>query len=162
VPEHFIDATQEIKSQIINRAAEQLMDTEHDIAALLENYAQYLNVSPRVIKRFANLFRFYRFMQTANLTSKINELQEHEIAQLAILSLRWPQLPRLIQWNTETDFFTGNTTIDRAIRLDTWFQTGNKNEGPKESCKWLYDDGLFSFIGTNNIKLARYVEVGVW
>ena len=53
----------EVKEQAIEVMAQKFTDKDEEIQKELERYARFLGTSPRTIKRFANLYRFYRFAQ---------------------------------------------------------------------------------------------------
>ena len=154
---HPVEVAQ-MRALIVTRAGESLNEINQQAMEMLSNYSQYVCISPRLIKRFVNAYRFYWSMKLATMGNGLNDLKEFEIAKMAIISIRWPQLLRLVQWTNEYDF--GDTCLKRAQKIDLDFiqkaHTSHKDEG----LKWLIDPMLSEFM--KDIKLERFVHAGAW
>lgn len=156
-------AAYDLQIVIIQKAFREFSFVTDDIESIVENYYEYLMSSPRVIKRFVNLFRFYR-----NFLVPLKAFENERIAQMVILSLRWPQLPRLIQWNVDMDLINAHGSLYRADFIDQKIQNTTTWEEMKNSVKdrvdykWMFEDGLHSYITKHHIQLRSFVEAGIW
>jgi hypothetical protein len=72
---------------------QRLRDDDPEVRAIVDAVAPWLDRNPREIKRFVNVFRFYVLIrqgrQEAGLTVP-DSLEQ--VAKLAVLAVRWPQL----------------------------------------------------------------------
>jgi hypothetical protein len=163
----------EIRKHIINKAGKLFEDDDNEIADVIYWYSNYLTASPRLIKRFANLYRFYRFIQFASLDKDFAKVKARDIAGWIVISIRWPQLVRCIQWDTENNYLHGATPLDRAKFFDsrisshplydTWVKS--IEEDYQDNIPWLKDPSLFEFIkniSTKSNKLQVAIQVGFW
>lgn len=104
-----IQLEQKAKQEATKKLVEKTKDSR-EIAKKVVEYSSYLSPSPREIKRFANLLRFYSIHQ--NLRNI--ELEQDEETPVAaslnalskwlIITLRWPRLVRWIQWGSDNTF----------------------------------------------------------
>jgi hypothetical protein len=72
-----------------------------DIVEQLQIYAPYLEDSPRGLKRFANLLRFYTAIQQLRIRDGLSYASTESLAKWLTISLRWPQFVRWLQWSQE-------------------------------------------------------------
>jgi len=163
----------EIRKHIINKAGKLFDDDDSEITDVIYWHSNYLTGSPRLIKRFVNLYRFYRFIQFASLDKSFANIKAKDIASWIIISIRWPRLVRCIQWNTEGNYLNGTTPQDRAKFFDekisdhSTFDSWAKSieEDYQNNIPWLKDPTLFDFIkniSTKDNKLQVAVQVGFW
>ncbi len=162
-----------MQERIIERAATEYDDNDPEVFDLIENLSEHVGSSPRSIKRFINLYRFYKFLQFTNRNSKLQQVSSIQIGQWIVFMIRWPQLVRAIQWNTESEFIRGDSALKRAKNFENlisrysiyseWeeFIVGTNNK----SIAWSKDFDLFNFIKickkTGN-KLENAVSMGIW
>jgi hypothetical protein len=162
-----------VQEQIIDKAAEIFEDNDSEFVEIIETYSKYVGNSPRMIKRFVNLYRFYRFMQFASSDKKLIDIDADSIGRWIVVIIRWPQLVRCIQWDTEKNFLNGSTPIERANYFESeinksaeftlWQEFINKSY--QDEMPWLEDRSLYDFIkntGNANNKLGRAIEAGFW
>lgn len=159
-----------LKETIVQKAAATFNDNDPEVRELIASLSDYLGDSPRSIKRFVNLYRFYRFLQFTRLNEKIEESNNIHLGQWITMMIRWPQLVRAIQWDTE-DFFTGQSPRERAEKFEAligsykdhaaWYTyiTDIKEQN------WLKDQELFIFLKyceLENNTLSGAVDAGIW
>jgi len=135
-----------------------------DIVQQLQVYAPYLEDSPRGLKRFANLLRFYTAIQQLRIRDGLPNASTESLAKWLTISLRWPQFVRWLQWSQEEHQLTvgskeGAETIqnqvhglaptEKARRIDTMLDELPPPPGEPEQVtsvfqeKWL--DKMKSF-----------------
>ena len=91
-----------------------------DIVQQLQVYAPYLEDSPRGLKRFANLLRFYPAIQQLRIRDGLPNASTESLAKWLTISLRWPQFVRWLQWSQEEHQLTvgskeGKETIRNQV-----------------------------------------------
>jgi len=162
-----------LKEQVVSRAAESFTDEDLDVEQMIEAYAGDLGSSPRAIKRFVNLYRFYRFMQFTGQSEKLADVDSITLGRWIMLSIRWPQLIRCIQWDTEKDFLSGHSPAQRAALFEqqllgveniaAWRQYLANQQ--LAAISWLADEQLFTFMHKTKGEegsLEQAVSVGFW
>jgi hypothetical protein len=161
-----------LKEQIIDKMANDYDDNDSEVLSLIEELSPTLGNSPRKIKRFVNLYRFYRFMQFSGQSKLLREVDAITLARWIVIMIRWPQLVRAIQWETDSEFITGLSSLERAKKVqdeinkapdyNTWQQKFKTKNG--ESPHWIVDSTLFHFVRTKNEThfLQKPVELGMW
>lgn len=124
----------ELDEAVLELAYQETEDAE-DIHAQVREFATYLDPSPRSIKRFANLLRFYTSQQqlreTKSTTSHpIDFADTAALAKWLIITLRWPMMVRWLQWREDLGLYqpdpigepmlvlTSNIPEDKARELD--------------------------------------------
>lgn len=163
----------QLQEQIIEKAANEYDDNDPEVFNLIDELAEFVGSSPRAIKRFINLYRFYKFLQLTNRNSKLQEVSSVHIGQWIIFMIRWPQLVRAIQWNTESNLITGDTALKRAMTFQkVVFQYANYQEWEHaitalndKTSLWLKDIDLYNFINVcekSGNKLDSAVRMGIW
>src|SRR6185436_16673063 len=80
--------------KLIETGAKKLTDDNPELQKYLDDYKDLLGSSPRAIKRFANLFRFYSLTQYARQTQGLEASSPAALARWLVIMLRWPQLVR--------------------------------------------------------------------
>jgi len=161
----------QLQEKIIDAAAAQYDDNDPDVLKLIEHLSFYLGTSPRAIKRFINLYRFYKFLQLTNRNLLIQETSSIHLGQWIITMVRWPQLVRAIQWRTD-EFINGSTALERAESFEKLiFQHENYGEwiefveSNTPQVKWLKDFDLYNFmriIKKDKNSLGNAVKMGIW
>jgi hypothetical protein len=162
-----------LKEKVIDRAALNFNDSDSDVLEVIEVYAEYLGNSPRLIKRFVNLYRFYRFLQFSGQNPQLSNIEGYALGRWIILMIKWPQLVRCIQWDTEKSFHNGSTAIMKATEFEALllgcndFKDWEKkiNDSYSNGIPWLFDKNLFEFVKKTNRdfgSLKEAIEVGFW
>ena len=82
----------DLSDNIFEARAKISTDKDTEITKILGQYGKYLRNTPRAIKRFANLYRFYRFIQLSRSLQKVDFASAKELGVWVILMLRWPQI----------------------------------------------------------------------
>lgn len=72
-----------------------------EILGQLKIYARFLEDSPRGLKRFANLLRFYTAIQQLRIRDDAPHASTEALAKWLTIGLRWPQFVRWLQWSRE-------------------------------------------------------------
>jgi hypothetical protein len=139
----------------------------------LQRYEPFLGVSPRGIKRFANLYRFYSLSQLSRQSQGLAACSPAALARWLVIMLRWPQLVRWIQWEGEAKISTGSSSEEKAKELEEkllltnnyadW--TAQLAQLDSNHAEWLDDRQLYEFLKTaasENEKLSYAVKTGVW
>lgn len=160
-----------LKEKIIEKMANEFSDNDNELDGIIEELVPALGNSPRKIKRFVNLYRFYRFMQFSGQNKMLRDVGANSLGRWIVIMIRWPQLVRAIQWEADTEFITGISSLERAQKVqdeinksdnfETWQARFKRND---EETHWMADSSLYSFIKTDNENhfLSRPVELGMW
>ncbi len=162
-----------IREKIVDKAAESYSDQDSEVINLIEVFAKDLSTSPRMIKRFVNLYRFYRFIQFTGQNKRLISTDGITIGKWITLMIKWPQLVRAIQWDSERNFLNGITSMERANNFETelkkydtfekWDVFAMTKYGKEIS--WVADRGLYDFLTANNednSRLSNAVESSFW
>lgn len=179
------------QSAVVKKLMERSKDST-EIAAEVIKYAEYLDGSPRGLKRFANLLRFYHTQQQMRMHYTTSAMQgstatTSSLAKWLVINLRWPQMVRWVQWEYEELFLYSSEPevkakhIDDLIKkLDTELATGEdaytkwlellgeKDEQEKKKnahLKWLRDRDLFLLLHQNkgeDSSLENALHYDVW
>ncbi len=109
----------EFEKAFLEKKFEENRDSS-DIREKVILYEKFLDPSPRSIKRFANLLRFHSSYQELRQAKNLNYANSDTLAFWLILSLRWPQVVRWLQWYDEREFFQiSNFAQDHDSDQDT-------------------------------------------
>lgn len=68
------------------------------IGGLVREYAGYLRRSPRSLKRYANLVRFYLLLQYGRELREEFSVAPELVGAAVLIMLRWPHVVRWVQW----------------------------------------------------------------
>lgn len=163
----------EIQERAIKKGAEAFSDTDQEVHTHLKRYAPHLPKKPRAIKRFVNLYRFYRMSQWARQLQSLPSATPAALGRWIVIMLRWPQLVRWIQWEGEIGLFAADSPYEKAEKIENmadkaadfsgWLKALNEN-GIK-NVDWLLDNNLWQFLKIRqdeNERLTVALEVGVW
>lgn len=177
----------ELDEAVLELAYEETEDAE-DIHAQVREFATYLDPSPRSIKRFANLLRFYTSQQQLRETksttsSPIDFADTAALAKWLIITLRWPMMVRWLQWREDLGLYqpdpigepmlvlSSNIPEDKARELDTLMVAGMGDAYYESIAKvnphlpWLADKDLVRILTEKNRPeddLLRAFECDVW
>mgnify|MGYP001799383449 CR=1 FL=1 len=113
----------ELATTFIQKGMEVIRNDDPEIWEEVKHFSPFLNPSPRSLKRFANLLRFYHIHQ------RLRELQlgrdadfqkasTESLAHWLLIGLRWPQLVRWVQWENETRLMLSRDCLEKARFLD--------------------------------------------
>jgi hypothetical protein len=169
---HRPQVWQRLSHTLIETGAKQLSDDSPTLQKHLQRYEPFLGVSPRGIKRFANLYRFYSLSQLSRQSQGLPACSPSALARWLVIMLRWPQVVRWIQWEGEAKLSQGTGALSKATDLENelcktqthaaWLKYLDKNENPAE---WLRDQQLYEFLkapANADEKLFFAVQTGVW
>ena len=163
----------QINNKIVDNAANNYDDQDDEVSQLILDFSAYLTTSPRMVKRFVNLYRFHRFLQFTGQNKEMRYADAQTLAKWIIIMIKWPQLVRAIQWDTEKDFENGSSPMERAGKFEldvvntssyeTWRKTMQSKY--KDGDSWLTDRGLYDFLRANynqDSSLSKAVEYRFW
>ena len=75
-----------------------------EILNQVQEFSIFLEDSPRSLKRFANMLRFYSSMQQLRNAKGSPYASTEALGKWLTITLRWPQMVRWIQWSHEDKF----------------------------------------------------------
>ncbi len=104
----------EVLGRALSMSADKFSDDDPEIQNQLLRYAPYLGTTPRTVKRFANLYRFYRFSQWSRQLQGFEAASPAALGRWLVLMLRWPQLVRWIQWEGEAPSLNAAEALSKA------------------------------------------------
>ncbi len=179
----------ELDEAILEQAYKATEDSE-DIQQHVKEFATYLDPSPRGIKRFANLLRFYTAQQQLRETKSLPSAGTEALAKWLIITLRWPMLVRWLQWREDQGIFhpinldafgqpqrilRSHIPEDKARVLDELVQEGPPDitDDPywqslsqnNDHLPWMADKDLVRILTEKNRpedQLSRAFECDVW
>ena len=161
----------QMAQEALEAGAKRFKDEDPEIVSELSRYADFLGPAPRTIKRFANLYRFYRMVQWSRELQGLETAAPPALGRWLTLMLRWPQLVRWIQWEGEAQLFAAATDPDRRAREFETSALKAKSHGDwlaqngLKELPWCADIQLFDFLRATKDRLGeldRAVNHGVW
>ena len=165
------ERARKIAEQALEIGAKRFRDEDPEIVGQLGRYAEFLGPAPRTIKRFANLYRFYRMVQWSRELQGLDTAPPSALGRWLTLMLRWPQLVRWIQWEGEAHLFLQATDPERratefenGILVATSHSDWLGQHGLKD-IPWCADAQLFDFLRATpdaEGRLTQAVDQGVW
>jgi hypothetical protein len=166
-------AWQRLSHTLIKAGAQQLSDDSPVLQKYLDRYEPFLGVSPRGIKRFANLYRFYSLSQLSRQSQGLAACSPSALARWLVIMLRWPQVVRWIQWEGEAKLSVGTSALDKAEALEeqllkttshaAWLKYLKKLD--PNHADWMSDKQFYEFLKAptrSDEKLFFAVQTGVW
>jgi hypothetical protein len=91
-------------SRAVLRALEGRFDDDsEEIRELVLRHAKSFSDNPREIKRFVNVLRFYAYVQVARRLDGLPAPDLEQVAKLAVLTVRWPNLLDVLAQPYELD-----------------------------------------------------------
>ncbi|MFF5383726.1 KAP family P-loop NTPase fold protein [Pedobacter suwonensis] len=173
----LIDAkkVQGFQEKIIDRVIANCEVDDNELKDIITWAAPFLSNSLREIKRFANLFTFYSILKYTASGKSLREFEPEVLSKWILIMIRWPQLVRAIQWDTEKTMLSGETPLERAkdfetliidcVNLDLWKAKLKTRIMDEKDITWQHDVQLVEFFNENidkNCNTVKAVEVGLW
>jgi hypothetical protein len=166
-------AWQRLSHTLIKTSAQQLSDNSPALQKYLERYEPFLGVSPRGIKRFANLYRFYSLSQLSRQSQGLPACSPSALARWLVIMLRWPQVVRWIQWEGEAKLSVGTGALNKAEALEEQLLKTDTHEAwlkyleklDPNHADWMSDKQFYEFMKTSarsDERLSFAVQTGVW
>lgn len=141
-----------ITNQLVKSGLEHFKKDSKEVQEQVGYFARHLGSSPRLLKRFANLFRFYFILyQNKLLLLNNNESNSSEMARMigkwAVLTLNWPMMVRWIQTEEIEELSTMALPVEKAKQIDLFLSkflssTTDKGNAFAHWCKFLNDEGI--------------------
>lgn len=174
------------KRFIENRVTREITDSS-EIVNQIRLFLPYLGSSPRVLKRFVNMFRFYYSYQELRKLKNERSASPSALAKWLLLSVRCPQLVRFIQQERADKFVLSTRADAKAAQFDSlvqdfykvqlsgkrrsllpaditkWQETITELEIP--DFEWLKDEEVLNILlydPHNDGKLANAILCNVW
>ena len=167
------DEFQQYSRRAIERGAQEFTDDDPEIKENLVRYGEFFGGNPRTMKRFANLYRFYRHSQWSREVQGLDSASPSALGRWLVVMLRWPQLVRWIQWESESQLDGDATPTAKAAifeedlkRTDSFEEwTVHLTNEDLDQLARLVDRPLYEFLHSpseDHERLSRATEVGVW
>ncbi len=164
---------QRISSKLIEKGAQKFSDSSHEVREQIKLHMNYFRNTPRSIKRFANLYRFYRFSQWSRDLQGLKSANEIEIGIWLMLMQRWPHLVRFIQWESNISMNKGDSAFKKAEVIENLLRSSSTFEEWVKSIEKtnlmeilsFNEPLLYDFLKNNinqSVSLKKAIEVGVW
>ncbi|MFZ0064159.1 MAG: P-loop NTPase fold protein [Pyrinomonadaceae bacterium] len=167
------ESWQRLTHTLIKARAQQLTDDNPTLQKHIQRYEPFLGASPRGIKRFTNLLRFYDLCQVTRRAQGLQASSESALARWLVIMLRWPQVVRWIQWEGEAKFNAGSSALKKAEVFEeellgtkdhaTWLKY--LSDLDPNYAEWMGDKQLYEFLkstASSSEKLSLAVKTGVW
>jgi hypothetical protein len=119
----------------IDQGIDSFSDKDPNIRKLITDATNQLSNNPREIKRFLNVFRFYYFLRWARKGQGLLAPSLEELTRWIILSLKWPDVVRWIQWSpilSEYKTQSEKTFASTKSRLMALEQLGEKSTDQRD------------------------------
>ncbi|MES1159867.1 MAG: P-loop NTPase fold protein, partial [Bacteroidota bacterium] len=100
-------------------------------------YAPFISSDPRSLKRFANLLRFYCAYQFLRMKKGQRYAEAPILAKWLAIMLKFPQLVRWIQWDSENKAGIHTAAEEKVKLLDELVEAYCKNSEDQEFSRWL-------------------------
>jgi hypothetical protein len=167
------DRVMGFQEKILSKAFQNYQIDDNELENLIIYVAPYLDNSPRTIKRFVNLFLFYRFLRFTEISKDLQKVSPQILGKWLLLMVRWPQLIQAIQWDSEKGFVKGSTPEERAENFDQllykakdhkdWIRLWTKEINGDMT--WIADPHLFLICKgdkENGVNLKDALVAGIW
>jgi KAP family P-loop domain len=162
-----------LANAIVRVSAQKLSDDNPTLKKHIERYEPYLGASPRGIKRFTNLYRFYNLSQITRRMQGLPACSQSALARWLVIMLRWPQVVRWIQWEGEAKFSDGTSVLKKAEAFEDQLLNTADHAAWLEHLEhldpghadWMADRQLYDFLKSTdrpNERLSLAVQTGVW
>lgn len=133
----------ELATAFVTQGLEVITNDDPEIWQEVKHFSTYLSASPRSLKRFANLLRFYHIQQ------RLRELQlgreanfksasTGALALWLLIALRWPQLVRWVQWEYERKLIVSRNCEEKARYLDEAMDRVEHQDPKDENAAYQY------------------------
>jgi hypothetical protein len=170
---------------IIEQGVKDITEDSKEIKESIVEFADYLNFSPRALKRFANLIKFYTIQQKLRMLNEPGSIvSTRSLAKWLIINQGWPQLIRWVQWDREEHLCKTTIPKVKAGKLDSFIKDIRKdkeNHSDFEKCfdswlnkiscedenhlSWLRDKNLFKLLFEKHSEestLVNALKYNVW
>jgi hypothetical protein len=168
---------------IIEQGVKDITEDSKEIKENIIEFADYLNFSPRALKRFANLIMFYTIQQKLRMLKEPDSIvSTRSLAKWLIINQGWPQLIRWVQWDREERLCKTTIPKVKAEKIDSIIgEIKNENNAGFEKCydswlkkiscedenhlSWLRDKNLFKLLYEKHSEestLSKALEYNVW
>jgi hypothetical protein len=107
-----------IEQTVIEKRIKEYKRDSGEILEQLEYLTDYLSSSPREIKRYVNLLILHNVHQYLRYHMSLEVPSNKDIAKWLLISVKWPQMVRWIQWENEDKLVHYNTPVDKANKID--------------------------------------------
>lgn len=158
----------------------------YEIGEHASRFGVFLDSSPRGLKRFANLLRFYHTIQVMKrsvYTSSGEIATTDALAKWLVINLRWPQMVRWIQWEYEEKIIQSKDPMEKAKSIDDLIYEIDKDifdddiekafklwesklKARDNNLRWLHDKDLFRLLfeyrTDKRSSLCNALEFNVW
>jgi hypothetical protein len=123
-------------------------------------YAPFISSDPRSLKRFANLLRFYCAYQFLRMKKGQHYVEAPILAKWLAIMLKFPQLVRWIQWDSENKSGIHTAAEEKVKLLDDLVEAYCKNSEDQEFTRWLAHElpATYSHNG-KTISISDYPEM---
>ncbi|HWK07416.1 MAG TPA: P-loop NTPase fold protein [Puia sp.] len=126
----------ELDKQILQNQVESEKQNE-TIREQVSAYAPFISSDPRSLKRFANLLRFYCAYQFLRMKKGQPYVEAPILAKWLAIMLKFPQLVRWIQWDSENRSGIHSASEEKVKLLDDLLEGFFKNKEDPEFTGWL-------------------------
>ena len=168
-----VQQRRDLQEQAIRISAQKLADDSDEMYYYLKRYLPYLGNKPRTIKRFVNLYRFYRMSQWARQLQNLKTADSAALGRWIVVMLRWPQMVRWIQWEGELGLFMADSPDQKAAKIEKMaddskdFADWSRSlaENGITDVAWLTEQSVYEFLRkrlSDSERLTEALEVGVW
>jgi|GEM_PF-3125115 len=138
-----------------------------EIEKQVAQYSSFISSDPRSLKRFANLLRFYSSYQFLRMKKNQRFVEINVLAKWLAIMVKFPQLLRWIQWDSENKSGINTSAEDKAMLMDELvkdFQLNGMLGGETNSNKhfesWLNFDVPKSFYPTQpSFKINAFTDM---
>jgi hypothetical protein len=164
----------DFQEKILRKAFGAYDINDNELENMILDISTYLGNSPRTIKRFLNLYLFYRFLKFTETGRPLTNIPPPQFCRLLVMMVRWPLMVEAIQWGNQKCFVYGTTPTERAQKLDNLIDTADNHktflanlEGELNGAEasWLKDPQIFDICKPENtvkVKLSDAVTYGLW
>jgi len=163
----------EFQDKLIAKAVSRFSIEESALENVIVSISPLISNSPRIMKRFANLFIFYQFMKYSNSCKGLRMINDDVLGNWLLIMIKWPQLVREIQWDSEKSFLNGNNATNRAEDFERLILDSENFDQYLKSLKkrninggwWPCNRELYEYFknnGNEESSLAKAVSCGLW
>jgi hypothetical protein len=174
-----------IEQTLIEKRIKTYKKDSVEILEQLEYLTDHLSSSPREIKRYVNLLILHNVHQYLRYHKSLEVPSNRDIAKWLLISVKWPQMIRWIQWENEDKLVSNNTPTEKANKIDALVNKFLENypdlevgslmamekwsdflkQEKAESIKWLNDKQLMQILMTkteDTAPLEQAIRCRIW
>jgi hypothetical protein len=131
--------SRELDKAILEEQVKNHLDSDK-ISEQVGRYSAFLNSDPRTLKRFANLLRFYNSYQVLRRMKQQPYIPIHHLGKYLALMLKFPQLIRWLQWDTENKNGLSTNAASKALLIDNAVRQLLTQDSTEELYRYWYDE----------------------